>query len=344
MFTTRQLVYTISGFKDRKDEELARTKGSVKQYGAKQISKFWEEHVRGQNILKNPTAIDMCLTIKNRLFSLPEAESIVIWCDHRSGQKSVCNSPAKLQTIISRNEKPSKITWFMQYMKDALQSGRMTDEDFTLPALKGGTPKSISDTAQTQLAMKKFLLSEWLDTKPYPHYVKDRARMIFDSWDSWREHWHPFDDSPAVDTTWLLDWPKAYRDLLQFLEVCIFMPGGREEHAYRMGHRRSDTPKDLLSNYPFASMVKDLLELLNATADISNGMAGDGESDGDAEDGEKKDADAAAEVTTQKTTSDVRVALISSLTSSDALVSATKNLLKQELAYITEGSSRSDRL
>eukprot|EP00973_Karenia_brevis_P000683 97042-Karenia_brevis.AAC.1 len=83
----------------------------------------------------------------------------------------------------------------MQYIKDALASKRLSHDDFSVSVLKSG-PRSLTDCAMIQLSMKKHLLGQWLDAKPYPHYVKDRARKIFESWTTWRALWHPYDDAP----------------------------------------------------------------------------------------------------------------------------------------------------
>ena len=71
--SARRLVDNIQGFKAQQE------KGG-KTYGAKDIAKFWAEHVRlsaGQEHMTKPGTIDTCLTIYNRFFSIPEFESLL---------------------------------------------------------------------------------------------------------------------------------------------------------------------------------------------------------------------------------------------------------------------------
>ena len=71
--SARQLVYNIQGFK-------AQLEKGGKTDGAKDIAKFWVEHVRsseGQEHMTKPGTIDACLTSYNRLFRIPECVSLL---------------------------------------------------------------------------------------------------------------------------------------------------------------------------------------------------------------------------------------------------------------------------
>ena len=298
-----------------------------KGFGAKKIAEFWALNVRGQTHLRSPSAVDVHLTIFSRLLCIEECDTITQWLDETYGKQSIASFPTKLQEIISRCGKPARITWFMQYMKDSLESKRLACDDYSVAAIKTGS-RSYSDCAMMQFSMKRHLLTQWLDAKDYPPYVKEKVRVIFASWDSWRQLWHPFDDAPAVDTTWALSWPKAYRLLLGFLETAIYMPSAREEHAYRHAVRMSQEPEDVMTNYPFTTLLKELTDAMTTTAEHGQikitppANTGDDDDDADNKGGEFHNNSN----TTPKEES------------STQLVSATNNLIKQQVAYVDEGA------
>ena len=301
-----------------------------KGYGAKKIAEFWAQNVRGQTHLRSPSAVDTHLTIKTRLLDIDACDTIVQWLDvtYAGNKQSISSFATKLQEIISRCGRPGRITWFMQYVKDSLESKRLACDDYSVAAIKTGS-RSLSDCAMMQLAMKKHLLTQWLDAKDYPPYVKEKARVVFASWDSWRQLWHPFDDAPALDTTWALSWPKAYRLLLGFLETAIYMPTAREEHAYRHAVRMSQEPADVMANYPFTTLLKELTEAMTTTAEHGQikitplDKTGDDDDDDVDKGGESHNKSKTAPKTDE---------------SSTQLVSATNNLIKRQVAYVQEGA------
>ena len=300
-----------------------------KGYGAKKIAEFWAQNVRGQTHLRSPSAVDTHLTIKTRLLDIDACDTIVQWLDetYAGNKQSISSFATKLQEIISRCGRPGRITWFMQYVKDSLESKRLACDDYSVAAIKTGS-RSLSDCAMMQLAMKKHLLTQWLDAKDYPPYVKEKARVVFASWDSWRQLWHPFDDAPALDTTWALSWPKAYRLLLGFLETAIYMPTAREEHAYRHAVRMSQEPADVMANYPFTTLLKELTDAMTTTAEHGQIKITPLDKTGDDDDDVDKGGESHNKSKTAPKTDDE---------SSTQLVSATNNLIKHQVAYVEEG-------
>ena len=76
----------------------------------------------------------------------------------------------------------------------------------------------------TTYALKQYLLGPWMDTQSFPPYIKQKARDIFKSHSTWRTQWAPLDESNVVDTNWVFGWPKAGKELLDFLESTIYSP------------------------------------------------------------------------------------------------------------------------
>eukprot|EP00973_Karenia_brevis_P086242 11960159-Karenia_brevis.AAC.1 len=66
------------------------------------------------------------------------------------------------------------------------------------------------------------------------------------------------------------------------------MPSAREECVYRSATKSCSEPKDILSNYPFEGMIKELNDELTTTAEHGalNSIAA-GSSNGDDSDDEK---------------------------------------------------------
>ena len=96
--SARQFVYNIQGFRAQQE------KGG-KTHGAKYIAKFWVEHVRlsaGQEHMTKPGTIDTCLMICNRLFSIPECESLLQESESIYGADGPWSSIWSLQEVISR--------------------------------------------------------------------------------------------------------------------------------------------------------------------------------------------------------------------------------------------------
>ena len=184
VFSARQMIHTIGNFKDRKEADLK------KPFGAKLIAAFWRDHVRGESPLQSHTVVDSCLTVRDRMFNIPGVETIIVWGDKKYGRDSVWNSLNKLQEVVYRCGKSFKIAWFMRRIQDNLQSGKIANGEITLAAIKTGS-RSMSDVALYALDMKKFLLNDWLDSQQYPSYVKEKARTVFETHDSWRLLWHP---------------------------------------------------------------------------------------------------------------------------------------------------------
>lgn len=116
-------------------------------------------------------------------------------------------------------------------------------------------------------SLKQHLLGPWLDSKNFPTYVKVKVRDIFESHTSWRNKWHPIDDTVVQpDTTWLFTWPKVCRDLMDFLEGAIYLPTSGEEYQYRQAVKNSTTCDELLAMKPWCDTIKTMQDGLRALA------------------------------------------------------------------------------
>ncbi len=224
--SARQLVYNIHGFKVRHE------KGG-KTYGAKEIAKFWAEHVRlspGQDFMRKPGTIDTCLTIHNRLLSIPECEKMLQDSEAVYGAEGPWASIWTLQEFISRCGTKQKMIWVMASIADWLQQGKIECRDVTSTTMKSGG-RSSTDIALTTLSLKTYLLGPWLDSKDLLPIIKETARDIFSSHAAYRAKYNPIDGT--VDTNWLFAWPKVGSMVLSFLEQSLFLHTGTEEALMR---------------------------------------------------------------------------------------------------------------
>jgi len=88
-------VYNISGFKQRKGENMS----------AANLAKFLEENIKwaaGQEYMYKKSTVDNCITLHERFFSIPECEAIVKFHESAVGPDSAFNSLYKLVEIIYR--------------------------------------------------------------------------------------------------------------------------------------------------------------------------------------------------------------------------------------------------
>ena len=203
--SARQTVYNIWGFKARKEK----AKGD--KFSAAQIAEFWSEHVKitaGAEQLHKKSTIDACLTLHERLFSIPVCERIVKDSEEKLGPDSPWNAIWKLQEVIYRARSPAKIQWLMLGVEDWLATKKVTVKEVTVNALKANTRNSISDVIMQQHRLKEYVLGEWLDAKDFPSYIKAKTREISQTRASYRALYQPLSDD-AVDTNWMFSWPKA---------------------------------------------------------------------------------------------------------------------------------------
>ena len=116
--SARQTVYNIWGFKCRKEALGV-------DVSAASIAKFWEEHVTragGTETLHKKGTIDACLTLHERLFSLPICDTIIKRLGEQTGPESAFNSLWKLQEVVYRCRTPAKIIWLLCALEDQLMS------------------------------------------------------------------------------------------------------------------------------------------------------------------------------------------------------------------------------
>ena len=327
VLTVRQLVYNIQGFKKNRE-------GKCKEAGgAAAIAKFWSESVRvstdNMQITKKST-IDTCLTLYDRVFSIDAVESIIKGNESKFGQSSWVNHMYKLQEVVYRCQKESKIVWVMAALDDGVHSGRYENEDITMSALKTGK-QSITDVVLTGLALKNYLLGSWLDGRDFPAYIKSKAREIFNSHASWRALYQPSDQSLVLDTTWLFRWPKVGRDLLEFIEGTVFLPTASEEHLYRQAVKNSTTPAELMATKPWIDTIQLMADQLTATAAPGTIASTVGNAPGSTCDGHIN----SDTINDNDANNDPSKKLMDSV----QLVAATHKLQKQQSAYINEQPS-----
>ena len=230
--TARQLIHNIAGFKAMQEH----TTGCV-IIGAGQIAQFYETKIRLSSQSKHLTkksTIDCCITWKERLLSLDGVEELIIAAEKTKSLSSFWNSIYRLQELIYRAQKPVKIHWLCHIIDDGLRSGRYKISDLSLAVLKSGPRK---------LSMKTYLLGVWLDSlDKFPSDLKAKLRNVLSSHATWRAQWNPIDTTGmtfSVDTTWIMAYPRFAKEIITFLEVCIYMPGATEEYIYRAGSGRS---------------------------------------------------------------------------------------------------------
>ena len=224
--SVRQLVYNIHGFKAQHE------KGG-NTYSAKDIAKFWADRVRlsaGQEFMTKPGTIDTCLTIYNRLFSIPECETILQESESIYGADGPWGSVWTLQELISRCGSKPKMIWVMSSITDWLRQGKLEIKDVTPGTMKTG-PKSLTDVALTTFNLKQYTLGQWLDGKRIPPTIKDTARDIFSSHAAYRSKYNPFEGT--VDTNWMFGWPKVGNMVFSFLEQTVYLTTGNEDYLLR---------------------------------------------------------------------------------------------------------------
>ena len=262
-FSARQLVWNIYGFKLRKERP------DQPPLGADKIATIWRTEIRtskSQESMTKTSTIDTCFTVMNRIFKpVPEAEDIVKRGEAKYGEQYCLNNLGKLQAIVERCGKSDKILWLMQSIEDQINSGKLLNTELTHAMIKSGA-KSLSDPALTRLALKRYLLGEWLDGLDVPVYMKVKCRELFDSYQSFRAY-SPLEGDSICDTTWLFRWPKFGKDLLNFLENIIFNPTQHEEHVMRLIVKNSNTPQEALLNQPWLDTITDLQASIRA-ADV----------------------------------------------------------------------------
>ena len=118
--------------------------------------------------LHKKSTFDTCLTSYTRLFSIPEREALVAAGeDKQHGPDSVWNNVCKLHEVVYRRGKPRNIVWLMADVSDWAHSGKFDAKDTTVNLRKSG-PRSVSDIALQQLALRDFLLGPWMDSQNVP--------------------------------------------------------------------------------------------------------------------------------------------------------------------------------
>ena len=123
VFSARQTVYNIWGFNMKKEAALGR------EFFAAEIAKFREERqiasYSGAEALHKKSVIDACLTLFKRMFCLPACENILRESEEEHGADSPWNAIWKLQEIVYRAQRGSKIVRLMRGIQDAISSTKL---------------------------------------------------------------------------------------------------------------------------------------------------------------------------------------------------------------------------
>ena len=124
--TARQIVFNLNGFKQKKELQGGTWK-------ADDIARFWKENVRlapGQAFMGQSRTVDTCLTLFERLFSLPDVDEAIRSFDALSD--SPFNSLWKLQEFVYRAHNSKKIAWVILEIADAIARGKIESADARL--------------------------------------------------------------------------------------------------------------------------------------------------------------------------------------------------------------------
>ena len=76
VFSARQTIYNIAGFKKKKEENLP----GGQEFSAAMIAEFYRDKVKngnGQEALHKKSVVDSCITLYQRLLSIPEVSEHV---------------------------------------------------------------------------------------------------------------------------------------------------------------------------------------------------------------------------------------------------------------------------
>ena len=79
--------------------------------------------------MTKPGTIDTCLTIYNRLFSVPECEQMLQESETIYGADGLWSSIWTLQELISRCGTKPKMVWVMAAINDWLRQGKIEIRD-----------------------------------------------------------------------------------------------------------------------------------------------------------------------------------------------------------------------
>lgn len=264
-FSARQLVYNINGFKashEKRGDALT----------AEQVAKFYETEVRTSKkhrYLTKKSTIDVCLTIKSRMYSIPGAEEIIARDEADHGTDSFWNHLWKQQEIIYRARTPPAILWLMTDLSDQLARGGLTNNDVSVSSIKTGA-KSLSDPILCRLTLRDYLLGSWLDALGLPAYMVQKCREIFKDHAAYRALYNPLVPSDAecvaiVDTTWFLKWPQCGKEVVDFLESTIYTPHPGDLHVLRQAVKNNATCDEILANESFANALASIRTKISAT-------------------------------------------------------------------------------
>ena len=270
-------------------------------------------------------AIDQCLTVLNRVFSIPRCEKIVADIEKIFGP-AVKGSGLTLsflqeliyyyyyyyccyyyyyyyydsyylasQELIYRCRSPHKIEWMLEYIWDGIDQKYLSINDLSIVNMKSATRTSISDVALHQRKLKEYLTGQWLDTMNLQSDAKSMLRDIFQSYPSYRKLYNPGvhdDPNRPVDRTFMLRWHPAAVEALNLFELAIVTNNAQIAYTIRDAVRRGMDAADTLALRPFLTSVETIREALNPTTkgtavgdSAESGTGNDNNADDDTEAG-----------------------------------------------------------
>ena len=251
--TARQIVYNIHGFKLRKGAAMS----------ASMVAEFWATEVRtakSQAFMCKKSTVDTCLTLFERVFSVPDAESIICAAESRDGRDTVWASLWKLQEVVYRCGNKGKIVWALAAIDDWIRSEKTNNKEVTINSLKTGG-KSLTDVCLFQLKLKTHLLSTWLDSLAFPGNVKEKLRSVFQSHDSYRKLYNPLGGAVA-DCKYMYRWSQAALDTVGLIEGLVYLSTPADESMFRQAVKNSNSVDEVLSWSPYNEKIQEIRDQL----------------------------------------------------------------------------------
>ena len=94
---------------------------------ALKIAEFHKQHCLGApgDMPMSKTAVDVALTLHQRVCSLPRCEEIFIELEELYGADHSLNNPSVLQEIVYRARTPARIAWMLEAFYDGFVQGHI---------------------------------------------------------------------------------------------------------------------------------------------------------------------------------------------------------------------------
>ncbi len=272
----RQRIIDVCGFKHDYETKYGTTissSGLAKLYQKKMKYARSTEHV-------SVAWIDSAVTLNTRVFSVKEAEEILIWADSYFIKES--DNPLGLiyafQAIVDRGQTGPKIVNALKCLYDGYRMGFIELGEFACAKLKDYR-RSYVEIASMKQSTKIWLLEEWMPGLQVKAIYKEKAHTMFQDFASVRAHLAPYPDkngdTDAVDTTWQASWDQSGVQMFDIIEQLCF--SGAYDNRYRDAVKSRLTVQDMMA-YP---SIQTVLEGLTTTiqserspTEVQSGPAG----------------------------------------------------------------------